>query len=177
MIDVIRQFEAVPAAYPDAPAGLSTEAAALDASAIWARIEAYTAYRFTVREVVWTLCGDGEWSAPLTPVVSRVCHVWKDDAWELVTLKDGPFGICVPDFGSYRVTAQVGAGDAPAPIMEAFRRLAEYLAHGEHNPGASAFKMDLGVMTVEEETRAPTWVARAMQLSGAADLLRPYRRA
>lgn len=179
MIDVIKQFEAVPVAYPDASAGLSTEAAALDASMLWARIEAYTAYRFTVREVVWTLRGDSgdEFHPRLTPVVSRVSHVWASGAWEAVTLQDGPLGICLPVDGIYRITAQVGAGDVPAPISESFRRLAEYLAPGEHNPGASAFKMDLGPITVEEETRAPTWVARAMQLSGAADLLRPYRRA
>ena len=177
MIDLIKQFEAVPAYYPSTPPGLSTDAAALDASMIWARIEAYTAYRFTVREVVWTLSGDGgdEFHPRLTPIVSFVSHVWASSAWEAVTLEDGPLGVCLPVDGIYRITAQVGAGDVPAPIFEAFRRLAEYLAPGEHNPGASAFKMDLGPMA-NEETRAPTWVARAMQLSGAADLLRPYRR-
>ncbi len=126
MIDVIKQFEAVPAAYPNAPAGLSTKAAALDASMIWARIEAYTAYRFTVRELVWTLRGDGgdEFHPRLTPVVSRVADIWANEAWEAVTLQDGPFGICLPVDGVYRITAQVGAGDVPAPIYQAFQRLA-----------------------------------------------------
>ena len=36
MIDLIKQFEAVPAYCPSAPPGLSTDAAALDASMIWA---------------------------------------------------------------------------------------------------------------------------------------------
>jgi len=83
MIDLIKQFEAVPAEYPTAPAGLSTAAAALDAAMIWARIEAYTAHRWTVREVVWTLTGGGgdQFHPRLTPVVSRVAHVWDGAAW------------------------------------------------------------------------------------------------
>jgi hypothetical protein len=177
MIDVIKQFEAVPAAYPVAPAGLSTEAAALDADMIWARIEAYTAYRFTDREVVWTLRGDGgnEWHPRLTPVVSRVSHIWASEAWEAVTLQDGPFGICLPIDGVYRITAQVGAGDVPAPIFEAFRRLAEYMADDPGRYGSTSFTDQIGPLE-EAVTRAPTWLARAMQYSGAGDLLRNYRR-
>ncbi|MBZ0127977.1 MAG: hypothetical protein K8F59_02570 [Rhodobacteraceae bacterium] len=177
MIDLIKQFEAVPAAYPDAPAGLSTEAAALDAAMIWHRIEAYTAHRFTEREVVWTLLGSAEdqFHSRLTPVVSREAHFWNDE-WESVTLLDGPLGICLPFDGTYRITAQVGAGDVPAAVSEAFRRLAEYLAPGEEHPGASGYKTGMASIDVEV-TRSATWVARAMQLSGAGDLLRPYRRA
>jgi len=47
---------------------------------------------------------------------------------EALTLLDGPLGICLPHGGTYRITAQVGAGDVPAPVSEAFRRLAEYSA-------------------------------------------------
>lgn len=177
MIDLIKQFEDVPTAYPDAPDGLSNDAAALDAAMIWARIESYTAHRWTEREVVWTLLGSGgdEWQPRLTPVVSRVAHYWGDQ-WVGLTLLDGPLGICLPFDGTYWITAQVGAGDVPAPVLEAFRRLAEYLAPGEQHPGASGFKVGLAPIDLEE-TRSATWVARAMQLSGAGDLLRPYRRA
>lgn len=107
-IDLIKQFEAVPAAYPAAPSGLSTAAAALNAGMIWARIEAYTAWRFTEREVVWTLLGDGgdQWHPPLTPLVSREAHFWGDQ-WEALTLLDGPLGICLPYDGTYRITAPV----------------------------------------------------------------------
>lgn len=38
-VDILKQFEAVPASYPNAPAGLSPDAAALDADMLWARIE------------------------------------------------------------------------------------------------------------------------------------------
>ncbi|OAN82959.1 hypothetical protein A8B81_08185 [Sulfitobacter pontiacus] len=174
MIDVIKQFESVPAAYPDAPDDLSTAAAALDAVAIWARIEAYTAYRFTVREMVWTLRGDGgdEFCPRLTPVVSCFAHVWVSGAWEAVTLQEGPFGLCLPTDGIYRITAQVGAGDVPAAVSEAFRRLAEYSA----GIGSSADSFTAANDGESSFERSGTWAARAIHNSGAADLLRPYRR-
>ncbi len=177
MIDLIKQFEAVPVTYPDAPTGLSTAASALDEDMIWARIEAFIAHRFSAREVVWTLQGNGgdQFHPRLTPVVSRVAHFWGDQ-WEALTLLDGPLGVCLPFDGTYRITAQVGAGAVPAPVSEAFRRLAEYLAPGEEHPGASGFKVGLAPIDLEE-TRSAAWVAKAMQLSGAGDLLRPYRRA
>lgn len=178
MIDVIKQYEDTPAAYPDAPAGLSTAAAALDADMIWARIEDYTAHRWTVREVVWTLTGDGgdQFNPRLVPVVSRVASVWTGEAWEAVTLLDGPLGVCLPHGGTYRITAQVGAGDVPAPVSEAFRRLAEYLADDPGTAGASSTSVEIGPIK-ESLNRNPAWLARAMQYSGAGDLLRNYRRA
>lgn len=178
MIDLIKQFEAVPAAYPDAPAGLSSEAGALDADMIWQRIEAYTAHRFTEREVVWTLTGDGgdQFNPRLTPVVSREGHIWRQDAWVPLTLLDGPLGVCLPHGGTYRITAQVGAGDVPAPVSEAFRRLAEYLADDPGQSGVSSTSVEIGPIK-EAMERNPNWVARAMQQSGAGDLLRNYRRA
>lgn len=178
MIDVIKQFEAVPVAYPLAQASLSTEAAALDADMIWQRIEAYTAHRFTEREVVWTLIGNGgdQFNPRLTPVVSREEHVWRQDAWTSLMLLDGPLGICLPHDGTYRITAQVGAGPVPTAVSEAFRRLAEYLADDPGTAGASSTSVAIGPIQ-EELERNPAWVAKAMQYSGAGDLLRPYRRA
>jgi hypothetical protein len=178
MIDVIKQFEDVPVAYPVAPAGLSTEAAALDASMIWARIEDYIAHRFTEREVVWTLIGNNgdQFNPRLTPVASSVAHIWTGEAWEAVTLLDGPFGLCLPSDGTYKITAQVGAGGVPAAVSEAFRRLAEYMADDPGRVGTTSFTDKIGPLE-ESVNRAPTWLARAMQYSGAGDLLRPYRRA
>jgi hypothetical protein len=178
MIDLLKQYEATPAEYPAAPTGLSVAAAALDPAMIWARIEGYTAHRFTPRAVVWTLLGDGgdEWHPRLVPVVSSEAHLWTGTAWEDVTLPEGPLGVCLPASGTYRITAQVGAGFVPVPVSEAFRRLAEYLAADPGTAGASSTSVSIGPI---EETldRAPTWIARAMQHSGAADLLRNYRRA
>ena len=177
MIDLIKQFEAVPATYPDAPSGLSTAAAALDADMIWARIEDYTAHRFTEREVVWTLLGDAgdQWHPCLTPAVSRTAHYW-DEQWESLTLLDGPLGICLPFNGTFKITAQVGAGEVPAPVSEAFRRLAEYLADDPGTAGASSTSVAIGPIQ-ESLDRNPAWVAKAMQNSGAGDLLRNFRRA
>ncbi|WPZ21622.1 hypothetical protein T7987_15880 [Sulfitobacter faviae] len=177
-IDLIKQFEEAPEAYPAAPSGLSARAAALDANMIWARIEAYTAWRFTEREVIWTLIGDGgdQFNPRLTPVVSREGHVWRQEAWVPVSLLDGPLGIILPCDGTYKIMAQVGGGDVPAGVSEAFRRLAEYLADDPGTAGASSTAVAIGPIR-EELERNPNWVARAMQHSGAGDLLRPYRRA
>ncbi len=178
MIDLLKQIEETPDAYPDAPSGLSTGAAALDAAMIWARIESYTAYRFTVREVIWIIEGStgAVWSAPLTPVVSQVAEFWIDDGWEPITLLNAPVGICLQGAGFYRITAQVGAGDVPAPVNEAFRRLAEYLADDPGTAGASSTSVSIGPIE-ESLNRNPAWVAKAMQYSGAGDLLRNFRRA
>lgn len=178
MIDVLKQIEETPDAYPDVPAGLSTAAAALSADAIWARIESYTAYRFTERDVTWIIEGTtgAIWAPPLTPVVSQMAEFWIDGAWEPITLLDAPIGICLQGGGFYRVTAQVGAGDVPAPVNEAFRRLAEYLADDPGTAGASSTSVSIGPIE-ESLNRNPAWVARAMQYSGAGDLLRNYRRA
>lgn len=178
MIDVLKQFEEIPAQYPAVPSTLSVAAAALDSAMIWARIEDYIAHRFTEREVVWTLLGNGgdQFHPRLAPVVSSEAHFWTGAAWESVTLLQGPLGLCLPASGTYRITAQVGAGFVPAPVSEAFRRLAEYLAADPGTAGATSTSVSIGPIE-ESLNRSPAWVARAMQYSGAADLLRTYRRA
>jgi len=158
---------------------------AIDTDAIWARIESYIAYRFTPRSVVWTVEGGGgsEWHPTLAPVLSLTAEVWEMGGWVETTLQEGPFGYCLAGDGPYRITAQVGGGDVPAPVIEAFRRLAEYsvdiskdgmvsghAAHASHD-------VKIGEDISESYTRAQSWAARSLQLSGAADLLRPYRRA
>ncbi|WP_241524153.1 hypothetical protein [Oceaniglobus indicus] len=103
-------------------------------------------------------------------------HVWRHDTWVPMTLLDGPLGICLPYDATYRITAQVGAGPVPAPVAEAFRRLAECLADDPGTAGASSTSVEIGPIR-EELERNPAWVAKAMQYSGAGDLLRNYRRA
>lgn len=177
-IDLIKQFEAVPTAYPEAPDGLSDEAAALEAGMLWQRIEAYTAHRFSAREVVWTLIGNGgdQFHPPLAPIVSYEADLWVSGAWVPQMLLSGPVGLCLPINGTYRITAQVGANYVPAVVSAAFRRLAEYMADDPGRVGTTSFTDKIGPLE-ESVNRAPTWLARAMQYSGAADLLRPYRRA
>ncbi|MGJ8586980.1 MAG: hypothetical protein ACSHXW_02405 [Yoonia sp.] len=182
MAETVKQAENVHAGngYPQAPSGLSEKAQTLDKDVLWARIEAYISHRFTVRPVVWLVeasAGD-QWTPPLGPVVSWTAERWWDE-WTEVDLMQGPLGLHLPSNGTFRITAQVGIDDIPAPVAEAFRRLAEYLAGGRSTvdePGASdfSFKMDQLEWSVQ---RNPAHIARAMQNSGAADLLRPYRRA
>lgn len=184
MIDLLDQSEGTPASYPIVT-GLSTAAAALDQDMIWQRIESYIAHRWRVREVVWTLEGEegADWRLPLSPLISQTSEKWESGAWISVTLANGPLGLCLPSDGTFRVTAQVGdAGTVPAAVSEAFRRLAEYSEEiGERGllkdaPGASSYSASLGEIS-ESFDRSPTWAARALINSGAADLLRPYRRA
>ncbi|MBV1865828.1 MAG: hypothetical protein KUG74_15535 [Rhodobacteraceae bacterium] len=43
-------------------------------------------------------------------------------------------------------------------------------------PGATSYSLNLGGNMDQAITRNQAWKARAMQNSGAGDLLRPYRR-
>ena len=173
----LAEAEAIPAAYPDEPEGLSTAAAALDPDFIWARIEAHVAHRWTARDVTWIIDGTGDWKPPLTPATITQAERWTGTAWETVTLPDGPLGYCLELDGPYRIEATIGAGDPPAPVLEAFRRVAEYLADETDRAGASEYSVNMGGAIEENYRRNAAWVALALQNSGAADLLRPYRRA
>lgn len=175
MAVTLKEVEAVPAAFPDAPAGLPAAAAALDPTALWQRIEAYCAARWTAREVVWTVEGEGDWTPPIAPAAVTTTEVWESGAWAAVTLPAGPYGYCLPGDGPYRITATVGGGDLPPAVSEAFRRLAEYLSDGTDRSGASSYRVNMGPIE-EQYERSVAWVARAMDLSGAADLLRPWKR-
>ena len=176
MATTIKETEAIPAAYPITPP-LSDGTPASNPDAIWQRIEAYISHRWTPREVVWIVEGPGEWVPPLTPATVTTVEVWTAGAWQAVSVDPSPLaGFNLPGDGPYRITASVGTGDVPAAVMEAVRRLAEQLAKVDHAPGASSFVFDVGTVKISEERNA-AWAARALQNSGAADLLRPYRKA
>ncbi len=177
MAITVRQEEAVPDSLPAVPAGLSEAAAALDSAAVWARIEAYVAHRWSPREVVWVVEGAGEWIPPLTPATVSKTEVWGQIGFSEASLAPSPLGGLDLPGGTHRITATVGGGEVPAEVQEAFRRLAEYMAETSERPGASSYSVNIGGAIIEEVTRAPAWMARAMQNSGAADLLRKYRRA
>jgi hypothetical protein len=180
MAATIKQIEAAPEDYPATPSGLSTAAAALDAAMIWQRIEAYTARRWTERTVTWIVEGCGEWVPPLSPAVVTTVDVWSGaDVWETATLTASPLGgYYLRASGPYRFTATVGDDDAdvPAAVNEAFKRLAEYMAGKRGKAGASSESISAGSISLTHR-RSASWMAEAMQNSGAGDLLRPYRRA
>jgi len=167
MADTISQVEAIPAAYP-------TE----DNDALWQRVEAYVAHRWTERSVVWIVDGPGHWRAPLTPVSGLSAEIWKNGAYEAVTLEASPMGGVILPHGTYRITATVGADNpVPAIVMQAFERLRGYVeAEVVGAPGAYAVSMREGQLS-QSIRRKPEWMAQALVLSGAADLLRQFRRA
>lgn len=171
----IHEDESIPASYPAAPSGLSAPAAAIASAIIWQRIEAYTARRYTARAVTWIVEGDGEWVPPLTPATVSATEIWSGAAWEAVALNPSPLGgYMLPGSGPYRFTANVGGGTAPAAVNEAYRRLAEYLADIAQSTSVGVRQETVeGVGSIEYDLAG---VARAMERSGAGDLLRPYRR-
>jgi hypothetical protein len=119
----------------------------------------------------------------LSPATSTTAEVWAGGEWSEVILQPAPDGYCLAAEGPYRITATVGGGSVPEAVLEAFRRLAEYSAeigaYGSWKGPAGAhshnFNMSEGVSLSVDRT--PVWAARALVNSGAADLLRPYRRA
>lgn len=178
MAVTLKEVEAAPAAYPSEPVGLSQATTGQDSDAIWARIEAYCRFRWTPRDVVWTVEGEGPWEAPLEPAVMNTVEVWENGAWVECTPAASPWGgYDLPGDGPYRITAEVGAGaEVPAVVDEAYRRLAEYLTDDSDRSGVSKYSVIMSQSLEETYQRNPAWVARAMQYSGAADLLRPYKR-
>jgi hypothetical protein len=63
----------------------------------------------------------------------------------------------------------------PAIVWEAVKRLAAYLSAKAGTPGARSESISAGSIDISR-TRSESWMARAMANSGAADLLRNYRR-
>jgi hypothetical protein len=184
MTVTITQNEDVPDSYPDqgSPGILSVAASALDPDMIWQRIESYVSHRWTPRAVVWTVEGPGEWHPPLSPTTISTVQIWSDGAWqETFDLCASPYGgFFLPGCGPYRFVAEVGGGspspELPAVVMEAFRRLAEYMAAPVGEAGARREQTSIGEIS-QAVSRDEAWMARAMQNSGAADLLRNFRRA
>lgn len=171
------QDEATPESYPTSPSTLSTTAAALDPAMVWQRLEAHVAYRWTEREVKWIVDGPGAWRPPLAPATITATEVWTGESWLSVTLTPTPAGgFELPSSDAYRFSATVGGGDVPAAVTEAFRRLAEYMAAKAGKPGATSERIQAGSIALSH-SRDANWMAQALQSSGAADLLRHYRRA
>jgi hypothetical protein len=171
MAITVEQVEALPEAYPVLDPAVP--------DAIWARLENYISHRFTARDVTWIVEGPGEWVAPLSPAAITTVEVWSDGAksWETTTIDASPLGgFCLPCIGPYRFVGTVGGGDVPAVVAEAAQRLASYMATKITAPGATSERVRAGSVEIER-SRAASWMGQAMQNSGAADLLRSYRRA
>jgi|SRR5579883_145698 len=179
-----RQTEAPVFNYPTVP-GLNPPALAKDRNfmgAVWQRVESYIAYRFVPRAVTWLIDGPGDFVPPLTPVTITKIERWDDTGdtptYEEITAPataDGGYRLCRCQL--YRFTGTAGADDPiPLAIQQAVARLANYVACPPGKPGASVESYTLGGDLMQRIERNPAHMAMALQNSGAADLLRPFRR-
>ena len=168
MSRIIAQVETVPASYPAIEDLEESDAL----SAAWQRIEHYIAWRYSPRSVVWRIESTGcEWRAPLAPVVTLTAQVDGDDPFEP---EAGPQGGWMLPRGIVTVTATVGAGPAPAAVLEAVRRYVRLMTTTLTLPaGVTRFSSGTFDAAVRRDELNP---AMAMVNSGAADLLRAYRR-
>jgi hypothetical protein len=150
------------------------------ARAAWLRVESYIGHRWGVRSVTFIVDGPGCWVPPLRPFAATTFEQWLDNGWTAVTLAPSALGGYVLDqAGPYRLTGNLGTATAPPqPVTEAVWRLTKFFEAADTMPaeerGLSRHKLDLGALSVEREQN-PTWIARALQQSGAGDLLRPWR--
>lgn len=171
----LSEDEAQPVAYPDVrhwdgPLHVHTsDETWVQYQATWQRIEWWVNTRWSERAVTYVVEGPGEWTARLEPFSIVTSEVWCNDSWQTAELRPSPLGgVILPDAGPYRITGTAGSDTSPPEAAkEAWRRLHEYLlatANLKYHESAA------------NEGVATGWAAREMQLSGAADLLRPWRR-
>ena len=102
-------------------------------------------------------------------------EIWNGTAWEAATPGKGPLDGYELEDSKYRFIIDIGGGSVPEAVKEAYKRLSSYMAETGRKAGVSSYSADLGVLKIAY-TQSPSWMAKAMQNSGAADLLRPYRR-
>ena len=177
MATTLQVNETYTLSFPTTPSGLSAAALALGVAPVWQRIFSYIAWRWTSRAVNWVVEGPGEWHPTLAPATISTVEVWSSaDVWETATLDASPLGgYVLPCTGPYRFTGTVGGGTVPEVVNTAFVRLAEYMAAKPGKAGATSERIQAGSIDLRVD-RSASWMASALQNSGAADLLRPYRR-
>lgn len=172
MSTTIDQVEGPPESYPSISPAVS--------AAVWQRLESYVAYRWSPRAVIWTVEGPGEFVPPLAPAVVSKIEIWTDGAWLDITANAPDAsprgGYWLTGCGPYKFTASVGDGmTLPAIVAEAAQRLAAYMAAKPGTAGVRSERIEAGSISISR-TRSESWMAAAIQNSGAADLLRSYRR-
>lgn len=205
MAELMREIEAVPEEWPAVPADHLIQIADAagqpvegDLGWVWQRVEAYCRERWTPRQVVWLVQGGGDWTPPLSPVRVEMMESWAGD-WMPHAGKRSPWGALVLSGKAHRITAIVGESNpAPPVVVKAVARLANYLMQqvDARDPdlwatkmrwivtppdeavtvGEGAASITRGQKTEESYERASDYIAKALQYSGAADLLRSYRR-
>jgi hypothetical protein len=183
MATLIREIEAIGAAVPPLAASAANVSAAT-AEALWPRLERHVRFRWTARNVTWIVEGPGDFEAPLSPATVSTVERWSGVVWETVTAPASALGGWhLGTEGPWRFTASVGGGTVPQDVLEAFKRLCAYSKEiGDYGlvkgrAGATGNNVKIGSGVDQSFDRPATWAARALVNSGAAELLRPYRRA
>ena len=181
----VKTIEGIPETRPTIALPFSyLELSAAGRDAVWARIEDWIAFRWGERSCVFIVETGARrtWRPPLAPFVVETVELWTGEAWEAVTLVPDYCGAFVLGYAdAYRFTGTLGTDDAPpADVAEAYRRLADHVvAIRVHSPmlGSSKHEQATAHGASVSIERSPSWAAKAMHNSGAADLLRRYRRA
>jgi hypothetical protein len=180
MATVLRCDEDDPASWPvvashhplrDA-AAVDEDAPTVEPGTVWKRIEGFIGHRWPSRTVVYIVEGPGEFEPRLQPFTLSTVELWDDAAgWTATTAAPSALGYVLGE-GRYRITGTAGDDSTPPEaVQEAYRRLHEYALGVARQWWAEA-------ATYRTETgQAPAgWAGKAIHLSGAADLLRPWRR-
>ncbi|SLN10775.1 hypothetical protein PSJ8397_00042 [Pseudooctadecabacter jejudonensis] len=179
---VIEQEEISTAVYPDAPDGLSDAAAALSKEIVWDRLEQFTNYKIGQRSIQFRVCsnrGQPWWipaERPFEITGILIADTTLDDyvATPVRPRADGAVNL---EGKAALVTATVGLATAPPLFLEAYKRLAEYFAASQIGPeGVTRYSLSVGPDITEGYSKQATHTAKAMVNSGAADLLRKYRK-
>ena len=184
-VEILKFEESQPSTWPDLitlDGEGTTEDTEKPDPAIWSRLESYIAYRWTERQCVWTVQGCGDWFPHLSPVSNILVDQWDDDTktWTTATVDQNAMGYYLPRSCVYRITADVGAnaGAVPQALVEAYRRLSAYATEAKLSDipaGVSSHSLTIGDGLTESVDISPAFAAKALQYSGAADLLRNLR--
>jgi len=172
-------FQEAVAGDPDAdPPVPAIPAGRLSWAALWARLDQWVVFRWTPRAVDWWVRTEREieFVPRLRPLVSvDEVQVFESGAYASRTIERTARGVILPESGDWQVTATIGAAPTPPDATEASRLLAEYWATQlDALPGVHTSKLSVGGSFDTQEERDPRFMAKALELSGAADLLRRY---
>ncbi len=157
----------------------------INEDAIWRLIERHITHRWPAREVIWIVAGPGVFRFPLADVSVDSIESSPHDAfpadWQPLTPRVERFGYWIDAGVRARIVATVGrpAGELPEEVAEAFFRLAGYLGDLEANKpmaGVTRYSESVTSDVRLSVTYAQDALGNALVRSGAADLLRPWRR-
>lgn len=156
--------------YPPAPDGLSDDAAAIEPAVIWDRLETWCNFRWSEAETEFTVNPPHavQWVPPFGPFVVDLVNgeAATTDQFGAVTIRDRS-----------KLRCTIGGATPSETVLAAYRRLAEYFAATDTAPaGVQRYAVNIGDIS-ETYSRRSDHLARAMQNSGAADLLRKFRKA